>query len=194
MPTIRLSTSNSVMRSTSRNGVPVRQNPLDGGVVERQRQVHVVRNDYTSAAFARPFSVPETSTPSTASAASRPRSWSLTLFELGREVTSVLDLDELLREDSPADRADDEIHGIRGLSARRGQGRAVDRLLGRLSGRRRADAPAQGRRGSRRSAVAEGRPILVNDVQPIRDMSRQCRARRPSWSCRCGARAASSAR
>src|SRR3977135_552738 len=54
-------------------------------------------NDYTSGAPAasRRLSVAETSTPTTPTPAST-RELVITLFELGREVTSVLDLDELL--------------------------------------------------------------------------------------------------
>ena len=44
------------------------------------------------------------------------------------------------------------------------------------------------------AAVAEGRPILVNDVRLTRGTSRRCRARTPSSSSRCGERGGSSAR
>ena len=40
MPTIRLSTSNSVIAIDEQERIPVRQDPFDRGVVERQRQVH----------------------------------------------------------------------------------------------------------------------------------------------------------
>ncbi len=90
---------------------------------------------------------PTTSTSLSAAAPPNIRELVITLFELGREVTSVLDLDELLREDSPADRPADQVPRVRGLPARRGRRGAADRLLGRLSGRLRADAAAEGRPG-----------------------------------------------
>ena len=42
-----------------------------------------------------------------------------TLFDLGRQVTAVLDFDALLPEDPAPDRAPDLVRGLRGLPPRR---------------------------------------------------------------------------
>ena len=56
-----------------------------------------------------------------------------TLFDLGREVTSVLDLEELLAQDSAAHRPAHAVQRLLGLSARRKAPGAADRLRRRLS-------------------------------------------------------------
>ena len=56
-----------------------------------------------------------------------------TLFELGREVTSVLDLEELLAQDSSAHRPAHAVQRLLGLSPRRKTAGAANRLCGRLS-------------------------------------------------------------
>ena len=114
----------------------------------------------------------------------------VTLFELGREVTSVLDLDELLAEDPAADRAADEIPCLCGLSARRDGRRArvaysvgypedVARTLrlkvGRGSRRRggRSKESRSRQRRSRRPAVRRSRAGLNAElVAPLRRKGR----------------------
>ena len=115
----------------------------------------------------------------------------ITLFELGREVTSVLDLDELLQK-TPQ------------LIARLTKFTAfavylLDGELDELSVAYSVGYPeplaktlrvkvGQGLVGA---AVAEGKPLLVNDVhERSRATWRPCPVRRPSSSCRCGGRAA----
>ena len=73
----------------------MRQNPLDGGVVEREGQVHCCRAIILwpgLAAEPLPNSTPPPTSPQDL------REIVITLFELGREVTSVLDLQELLQK------------------------------------------------------------------------------------------------
>ena len=72
------------------------------------------------------------------------------LAELGREVTSVLDLDELLEKIPQAHLAAHLVHGVLGLPARRGARRAEHRLRRRLSRRNREALHAAGRPGHRR--------------------------------------------
>ncbi|PYR38674.1 MAG: hypothetical protein DMF90_02470, partial [Acidobacteria bacterium] len=73
-------------------GIAVRQNALDGGVVEREREVHQTVNYTFRAALADDIAIPAPAYPANI------REIVTTLFQLGREVTSTLDLDDLLRK------------------------------------------------------------------------------------------------
>ena len=86
-----------------------------------------------------------------------------TLFDLGRQVTAVLDFDELLTKIPKLIAPADLVRRIRRLSARRAARRAARGLRGRLSGHRRADRLKLGQ-GLVGAAVASQQPLLVNDV------------------------------
>ena len=116
------------------------------------------------------------------------------LFALGREVTSVLDLEELLQK-------------IPELISRITKFKAfavylLDPKRNELTIAYSVGYPAEIARTLRvkvgeglvGAAVADGLPLLVNDVQPSRGTSKPCPARTPSSSCRCGGKDASSAR
>ena len=129
--------------------IAMRQDPFDGGVVERQRDVHEVaatprprgrgricKYNPFSAAAARPrrrgrhasVSHGNPTDHKAASPEAAERELVTTLFDLGRQVTAVLDFDDLLRADSAADRPPDLVRGVRGLPARRAPRRAARRL------------------------------------------------------------------
>jgi len=116
MPTMRLSISSSVMRSTSRNGSDG-EDPLNGRVVEGQLQIHGVNApgfrgrlrsiirlrspslDVHRPSCTHPLPILRQTGGLDGRATPRPSDQQLltTLFDLGRQVTSVLDLDELLQ-------------------------------------------------------------------------------------------------
>ena len=157
------------MRSTSRNGIPVRQNPFDRRVVERQRQVHVIHQIILSGTDRR---ADLDSWPDRSSALRlpiRPCRTAIealpTLFALGREVTSVLDLDELLPKIPAADRPPDQISSVCRLPARSERRRAhVAYSVGYPDDVARTLRLKVGH-GLVGAAVAEGQPLLVNDVR-----------------------------
>ena len=198
MPTMRLSGSNSVMRSTSRNGIAVRQDALDRRVVERQRQVHgviasIIRGPrmirHSRAAGSSPLSESRLHIrrpPAGRRAIPKPseREILTTLFDLGRQVTSVLDFDELLRADSPADRPADPVRRVRRLPARRAARRAAHGVRRRLSRTEPAIKlrPGAGLVGA---AVSSEQPLLVSDVTTDPRYIESCPAWSRSWSCRC---------
>ena len=119
----------------------------------------------------------------------------ITLFELGREVTSVLDLDELLQK-------------IPQLIARLTKFQAFAVYLLDRDGEELSIAYSVGYpddvartlrlkvgHGLVGAAVAEGKPLLVNDVHADpRYVEAVPGLAAPSSSCRCAARGASSAR
>ena len=118
----------------------------------------------------RPEFVAEPATPAPVATPPNIRELVITLFELGREVTSVLDLDELLQKIPQLIARITEVPGVRRLPARSARRGAVDRLRRRLSRRRRLDAAREGRAGRcRRRGRRRSTPILVNDVTRIRD-------------------------
>ena len=93
----------------------MRQDAFDCRVVERKRQVHVVIASIIRDRADSAFPCGRIVTPRESAHARPPggapghpeaseRELVTTLFDLGRQVTSVLDFDELLRADSPADR------------------------------------------------------------------------------------------
>ena len=173
--------------------VAVRQNPFDRGVVERQGQVHVNKRLYLQMScglnVTQPSTAPEPDVRASAIEA-------LTaLFALGREVTSVLDLDELLQKipELIARLTQFQAFAVYLLDPKRNEltiaysvgypaevARTLRVKVGRGPGRRRGRSgpPAARQRRARRSAVRRSR----------------ARDRTPSSSCRCGARVASSAR
>ena len=107
---------------------------------------------------------PPTPAFSPASAPPHIREVVITLFELGREVTSVLDLDELLEDPQLIARLIEfQAFAVYLLDPAREE--LLDRLLGRLSAGQRAHAQLQVGQGLVGAAVAEGTPILVNDVR-----------------------------
>src|SRR5439155_19878401 len=134
--------------------IPVRQDLLNRRVIERQREVHPNDRLY----FERPASMPESTTSASSTEALT------TLFALGREVTSVLDLNELLPK-------------IPQLIARltkftafavylldpKGNELTVAYSIGYPEDTARTLHVTVGR-GLVGAAVEEGRPLLVNDV------------------------------
>jgi phosphoserine phosphatase RsbU/P len=135
-----------------------------------------------------------TSPPAPPTAPANIRELVVTLFELGREITSVLDLDELL-------------HKVPQLIARLTKFKAFAVYLLDPSGEELNIAYSVGYpdeiattlrvkvgHGLVGAAVAEAKPILVNDVRSDARYIEAVPGTRPSWLCRCGARAKSSAR
>src|SRR6267378_5277434 len=91
MPTIRLSTSNSVIRSTNRNGY--RCSRIRSMAAWSSGSVRSMgSSDYTLSVLVTEPAIP------TPVAPPEIRELVVTLFELGREITSVLNVDELLHK------------------------------------------------------------------------------------------------
>src|SRR5581483_5587993 len=156
MPTMRLSTSSSMIRSTRRNGYRCGRMrsiaPWSSGSVRSMRT-----KNYIVGAADRPINPFMTTTSNTTEQLTA-------LFALGREVASVLDLDELLQKIPQliARLMKFQAFAVYLLDERRGELRVaysvgypedVARTLHFKVG--------QGLVGA---AVAEGQPILVNDV------------------------------
>ena len=111
----------------------MRQDPFDRGVVERQRQVHVNKRLYLQMSCGlnvnQPSTAPEPDVRTGAIEA-------LTaLFALGREVTSVLDLEELLQKIPELISRLTKFQAFAVYLLDPEAQRAHDRVLGRLSGR-----------------------------------------------------------
>jgi sigma-B regulation protein RsbU (phosphoserine phosphatase) len=118
-----------------------------------------------------------------------------TLFALGREVASVLDLEELLQKIPQLIARLTKFNAFAVYLLDTTSRRAPDRLRRRLFRRGRPLAAIQGRRGPGRRRGGLG-PAAARETtsMPSRSTSRRCPDRTPSWSCRCAARAGSSAR
>ena len=162
--------------------IPVRQNPLDRRVVQRQRQgVHVQGLQYNPldrVSSRKPPHMSDTARPP----GHRPPSDTellSTLFELGREVTSVLDLDELLAKIPLliARLTQFSAFSVYLLDDKRGELRiayAVGYPEGVPVMRLKVGQGVVG------ASIEEGRPILVNDIRkeprymgPLRNMLSQ---------------------
>ena len=117
-----------------------------------------------------------------------------TLFALGREVTSVLNLEDLLQKipELIARLTKFQAFAVYLLDTR-GEELTIAYSVGYPDTVARTLRVKVGQ-GLVGAAVAEGLPLLSTMSMPIRATSKPWPARTPSWSCRCGARAASSAR
>ena len=100
-----------------------------------------------------------------------------TLFDLGRQVTAVLDLDDLLHEDPGSHRPADLVRGLRGLPARRAPRRAEGRAYTVGYPRRATNRSGSSSvRDSSAPRSASQQPLLVNDLD-VRSALRRVRAR-----------------
>src|SRR5882672_5252146 len=174
MPTIRLSTSSSMIRSTSRNGYRCGRirsiAALSSGSVRSmgKNRLYFADAAHTNS-HRRAGGVPRGSVNEPAAQASAPasnfRDLVVTLFELGREITSVLNVDELLPKIPLliARITKFQAFAVYLLDPRR-EGLSIAYSVGYPDDVARTLRVKVGH-GLVGAAVAEGKPIMVNDVR-----------------------------